>query len=990
MRTQDRCIAISLFALLAAAGCGDDDPPGSTYYERNIEPILIQFCAGNVAGCHVANDDDPFQFAAGNLDVSSFERLQKRRDLMRPFGPYSVPVMLIKAVGETDELGFNYNGEFRPLKVQHAGGPVFQVGSDAYLTLLTWMENGATENGLPPPAPPRTGDGPCSTAIPTGFDPAEYTANAEFARFRDDVQPLLNDCNSGNCHGTPQADFYITCGDDDDQLAFNFSQVWSFVDDPVDNSQVLQVPLAVQAGGYFHTGGEHFASRDSDEYRVIKEWATAVGKVDFAGGDAGKAFFEDHVQPVLVERGCSFEACHSPQATNDFKMRSGSQGFFSAIALERNYELLKKEFLAFEMPDVRRGRAVAKSILPVFGGIAHRGGPVLETPGSGGAQPGTCPTPYDPATASAYCTFQEWLDVERAALIADGTVLPLGTGDTVPLVYVDRAEDHVAGPLEFDTYQADSDLMIATATVAADGSISAGAPASLLDNCAGASNRAVVDVRGPDVSFDGERVAFAMRTSADEPLSIYIVGIDGAGCTRVTPPQPDQNGIKIHNFDPAWAPDDQWLVFASTRGATGNGPSLSRRLFLPQADIWRMRVDGSDPEPMTFLTNSEVNPQWKRIGQVTMTTEKVSEGFYQLAGRRINWDLTDYHPLLAQRAESPFADPADPTAMAPSVGYQQATDVRESSNGDFLLILSDAGARGGAGTLAIFNRSVGPFELGRDDPGFLKSVTIPDPAATGRVGSSSTGAYRSPFPLLDGRIMASYAEGFTGDLGTATSFNWDIVAVNPRTGEREAIIGGPGAQVEAVLALKYPERDFFLNKRQLVFGGARDEQLAADNEAWVHLPDAPVVMTLFDANLRRGRPFDLYSGARYIAAWTEAGAPAGSTANTGDIYQNRTYLGRAPLASDGSVRFRAPAGTPLLLELQDGDGNVLFRMTEEHQLGPGEVISLGIAGELFDAVCGGCHGSVSGSELDVAVTPDALTGASESLSADSDPVTLSP
>jgi len=75
------------------------------------------------------------------------------------------------------------------------------------------------------------------------------------------------------------------------------------------------------------------------------------------------------------------------------------------------------------------------------------------------------------------------------------------------------------------------------------------------------------------------------------------------------------------------------------------------------------------------------------------------------------------------------------------------------------------------------------------------------------------------------------------------------------------------------------------------------------------------------------------------------------------------------------------------MELQDGDGNALVTMTEEHQLGPGESISLGIREELFDAVCGGCHGSISGSELDVVVTPDALTGASASLSQHAAPVT---
>ena len=51
-------------------------------------------------------------------------------------------------------------------------------------------------------------------------------------------------------------------------------------------------------------------------------------------------------------------------------------------------------------------------------------------------------------------------------------------------------------------------------------------------------------------------------------------------------------------------------------------------------------------------------------------------------------------------------------------------------------------------------------------------------------------------------------------------------------------------------------------------------------------------------------------------------------------------------------------------------------------------ISFGIVEPLFDAVCGGCHGSVSGQELDVFVSPDVLTGASKSLARDKDPIDL--
>ena len=115
--------------------------------------------------------------------------------------------------------------------------------------------------------------------------------------------------------------------------------------------------------------------------------------------------------------------------------------------------------------------------------------------------------------------------------------------------------------------------------------------------------------------------------------------------------------------------------------------------------------------------------------------------------------------------------------------------------------------------------------------------------------------------------------------------------------------------------------------------------------------------------------------------------------------ESGTEIGRATLASDGSVKVRVPAATPVFLSLANG-GSSVISMTEEHQFGPGEFISLGIretitnsAGKdvrLFDAVCGGCHGSVSGQELDVFVTPDALTGASASASAASDPKTIGP
>jgi len=983
-----------IFALCALSACDTDEPPGRSFYQREIEPILIGSCAGNTGGCHAASPSDPFAFAAGNFDVTSFERVQHRRDLLRPFGAYGVPLLLVKAVGRSGELGVTYEGEFRPLAVEHAGGGVLAVGSDAYLALLEWTENGATENGIAPAPAPAQGQGGCAAYVPGDFDDGPARGEPTFAQFESEVMPVLAACGSASCHGAPQADFYITCGDDARQRAFNFSQARAFVADEEEASQLTSVPLALGGGGTFHTGGVHFASRDAENYRAVADWALAAGGTRFGDGDAGREFFARHVQPILLTAGCSFEACHSPAAANDFQLRSGGQGFFSPIALERNYEKLRDQFMAMEVPDARRGRAVAKGILAGFGGIHHRGGPVLETPGSGGAQPSSCEDPIDPATASAFCVMQEWVNLERATLLADGQVLPLGEGDAVPVVYVARRPDHVASPLEFDTYQPGSDLRVSPAAIGADGALVAPIPAgtSILGSCPGAGDLSQVDVRAPDVRRDGRRIAFAMRTSAAAALQLYLVDLDGADCVQVTADEPAADGILIHHFDPAWSPDGEWIVYASTRGAEGGqpAPTRSRRSFLPQSDIWRIRADGSGAERMTFLTNSEISPQFMREGRVIMTTEKVSEGFYQLAGRRINWDLTDYHPLLAQRAESSFGDPGDASLVRPSVGYQQATELRESLDGNFLLILSDPGARAGAGTLAQFNRSVGAFEAGRDDPGFLPSVTLPDPAATGRVGRATDGAYRSPSPLLDGRILASYA-AFEGDLSRADQLAFELVAVDPRTGGRETLLSSPGESlVEAVLALAHPPRPLYLNRRQLVFGGAADPNATGGAEyAIVHFPDAPLLFTLFNANLRRGRPVELYRAATHLAVYEEKPTPPGTTGgNQGDIFQERELLGRAPLQDDGSTMVRLPSRRGLVLELADASGAPLVTMREEHQLGPGESISVGVALPFFDAVCGGCHGSVSGREIDVFVTPDALTSASRSLSQSASPAVL--
>ncbi len=924
----------ALFSVLLAAACTSEDgpPPAPLFFEREVLPILTQSCSSGVSGCHRADPEDPFAFAAGNLDVTSYENIQKRQDVLRSHGAYPVPFLLAKAAGENSNLRVAYRGQQLPLRVPH-NGAVLQGGSASFLTLQSWLSNGATLDGVRPLPAPVLGVGPCSTAVPGDFDEASVTSTSQWASAGaelDAAQTVLNEktCNAGNCHGTTLSDFYLTCGTDERQRAWNFRQLWAFSGSPVDTSDLLQLPAA---GGGPHTGGAHFTP-DDPAFRTLAAFATKVGVLAPDTSTPGRAFFVERVLPALLSRGCASQGCHSPQAMNDFKLRGGSRAFFSAVQIEKNYHLMREDFTAFEVPDVRRSRFMAKNILPANGGIAHRGGALLEF-GGGAADPGACGTWTE--ASSMFCTMVEWARLERATL-GD----PNG-GNQLTVVYVER-DGIPPGVLDFATFAGGADLRAADATVGASGAITGqlGNTRSLLGSCGGGAGG---DVRGPDVHHDGETIVFAMRPSAGETLQLWTVKTSGADC------RPLLAEAGVHNFDPAWSPDGQWIVYASSKAG-----GTSKRLGLPQSDLWRIRADGSGAERMTFLSNSEVGPQMMREGRVIMTTEKVDGrdpqgGFYQLAGRRINWDLTDYHPLLGQRDRSPV-DPASGESQLPSLGFAQATEIREGLDGNFVFIGSAAGAAGSLGAITIFNRSVGTFENGRTDRGFLPSVLV------------FPGSYRSPFALPDGRIMASVESG--GQL--------DLVALDPRDGSRANLLTGGRSAVEAVIALRQEARTPYLNHRQLVFGVGPGGDVDAGH-AVVHFPDAPMLATLLGANLRRGRN------------------PAAFRAATEVIFQNAdgATIGSAPLAEDGSARVRVPAGVPLYLGLAAG-GAPLFLMNEEHQYGPGERVSMGVKEEIFDNACGGCHGSVSGRELDIGVRPDVLTGASQSLSASAEPTAVGP
>ena len=340
--------ALLLRRRAALAGCRPRSRPRQHFYDQHIQPILNTFCVGNTSPCHAV--DPATGTALGNLDLSSFEGVQKRRDVLRTYGSYPQPLLLLKACPRSGADPLPGGTAAPSSEIRHAGGKPIAANSDAFFELKRWLDNGANRDGIAPAGGAQHGPGRCNDA-PAAGQPAIAvdTASQAYQTFVANVQPMLRvSCAFGTCHSSPQSDFYLTCGDDDEQLALQLPRRRPASSSPAPTRRSSR---ARSCCGRWRRGRR----RQPHRRRVLPvargrdlEEAARLGGAG-AGGPAarrwprppGETFFEANVMPKLLQRGCALEGCHSPDGFNDFRLRSGAHGFFAPPALRRNYEALR-------------------------------------------------------------------------------------------------------------------------------------------------------------------------------------------------------------------------------------------------------------------------------------------------------------------------------------------------------------------------------------------------------------------------------------------------------------------------------------------------------------------------------------------------------------------------------------------------------------------------------------------------------------------------
>ncbi|HJL20136.1 MAG TPA: hypothetical protein RMH99_31005 [Sandaracinaceae bacterium LLY-WYZ-13_1] len=1015
-----RKLSFAVLALVGASACQQTDDPAFSYYEERVGPVLTNGCARGPSGggCHLPREDGT---ALGNLDVSSYDSLMRRDDVLAPYGPYSVGLLLLKAGRQVDVQVETWDPDQRLVgittDIRHNNGATIDLGSSAYAQLKQWIEAGYTRSGVQDDTL-AVNEGDCVRGA--GEHPLYDPAFADrfpgaYATFRDEVQPVLVEtCAGSSCHGSTIADLYLSCGDGDEETRWNFWVALQHATSPISTSGLLRRPLSTYRGGVFHEGGNIFASAEDEHYQLIRGWLEQI-EDDEPEAIAppsevsdGLRYFANRVQPMMVRKGCMFLNCHSPSMFHELRLQGGAQGHFSTIATYRNWEA-SRLLLALDATTPNESRIVAKNLYPpeqVAGmpGSFHRGGSLFEDFGMAGdgtpngATPDDCDG-YDLDAGDlnevpGYCIMLRWWEIERQEAIDAGEIFDPAVEVVRSVVWVRRPAG-VGEPRDFDTYRPGADLLMAPASVDADDRIGLGAASSVLGGCG--LDPSTADVRGPAVSWDGERIAFSARSSESEPLRLYWMASDGTGCEPVpgvAPAEDRVNGILTHDFDPAFAPDGR-LIFASTRGnldpsILGDefaGPTRTPAAMQPNANLYIQDADGSLRQ-LTFLLNQEFQPSFMADGRLIFTAEKREPDFHQLAGRRQNLDGGDYHPLFAQRA---------------SVGYRSATEIVELLDRNLAMVASPLDAADGAGRIVVVNRSIGPDQ---DDRARGDRYYISSQRFLSRVpGDGRTGVYRSPYPLPSGRMLVSCDEDAASfDAG---GFDYALCEMNASTGRRRVLTDPGGmADVEAVAVYGRAAREVFESKIAEVNGTTHVVPDATD--AQVDVLDFPLLATLLFENTREGRDIDYDVGG--IDVFAEYPPPTSATGfgDVGDgvvsddfgmMYLDRRMLGHVDLAPDGSGAFRYPGGLPIVLGVTGWDGSMLtfdedapfsgeIIQREQMQFYPGERIRQSFRRELFNGMCGGCHGSITNRELDVAVQVDVLTSASQVQAMESDPVSL--
>ncbi len=226
----------------------------------------------------------------------------------------------------------------------------------------------------------------------------------------------------------------------------------------------------------------------------------------------------------------------------------------------------------------------------------------------------------------------------------------------------------------------------------------------------------------PEVSYDGERVLFAMRQSSNDSWHLWEINLDGSNLHQITFDLPH---LAVNDQDPDYLPDGR-IIFASDR--------LKQREMKPydlaiSTQLYVVNADGSDLHQVDYNANFDINPQVGSNGQILFDRWDHLNFMRNLFTLwRMNQDGTNgfvYYGGVSPRFNQQGGENAN------------SIESRELATGEMVGIFTNREAL--AGKMAIF------------DPRSFNNENLPFPMTIG-----PTGLYRTPYPLTSSKLIYGY------------------------------------------------------------------------------------------------------------------------------------------------------------------------------------------------------------------------------------------
>jgi len=375
----------------------------------------------------------------------------------------------------------------------------------------------------------------------------------------------------------------------------------------------------------------------------------------------------------------------------------------------------------------------------------------------------------------------------------------------------------------------------------------------------------------PDISFDGKRILFAGKPSAEENWNIYEMAFDGSRVRRIT-----------RNLDncrsPIYLPtlytlnsDRPWYTIAFISTAARK---LGSYQASPAAHLYSCKLDGSEVRRISFNPAGDMSPTMMQNGRILFA----------------GW-LRNTPARLAEPRSSLFGLNIDGTDFA-SFSGDQGRRIQHmpciTTEGRIIFVESEELSRDGAGHLAGLNM--------RRNLHSYQSIT-----------SREDGLFHSPAPLEDGAILVSMrpADGS----GTHALYRF-----HPTSGELEMLFDDPGFHdVQAVPLQPRVEPD------------GRSSVVDETNPTGkfycldVYTSDLVNPEWLPPGTIKRLRVLE---GLAWNREDAERFAEDSGAYGRHPIPRTR-LLGEIAVESDGSFNIQVPANTPIQLQTLDADGLAL-------------------------------------------------------------------